>query len=174
MKHKYITYLLFFFLGLSQIAIAQPPPDEGMGEEAKEKIAALRKAYISDKLDLTEKEAEAFWPIYDQFKSKEKELLKANKPQRKGMKDMTEAEAEEMIEKKFLIDQKRLELKKEYFQKLKTIIPASKIIRLDRAEKGFRTEVMKRMKDRRDQMKDRGRGGNRPDRDGENPKVEDE
>ncbi len=160
MKHQWIICL--FFLSLGFAAMGQK---EEMKEKAKEKIEALRKAYITDKLDLTDSESEQFWPIYDAYKKEEKAFLKANKPKRKKFSELTDEEAEALIEKKLMIEQKILDLKKEYFDKMKTAIPARKIIRLERAEKGFRMEVMRRMKDRKEKMRERGRGnGMRQDR----------
>lgn len=160
MKHHLIICILFLSLGLSHSANTQPP-SEGMKEKAKEKIEALRKAYITDKLALTEEESEAFWPIYETYKNEEKALYSQIKRNKKRGTDISEEEASSLIDQKLEIESQIIDLKKKYVQKMKAVIPAKKLIRLERVEKRFRTEVMKRMKDRRDKMKERGRGGER-------------
>lgn len=162
MKHRIIT--LFFFVLLGQIALAQPPNKGGMKKEAREKIEALRKAYISDKLELTDEESKAFWPIYTSYKDEEKVLLKELKSKRKNARDMSDAEADDFIESVLETEQKRLDLKREYFAKMKTAIPARKILRLERAERSFKAEVMKRLKENRGKRRD----GTPPPRGGRN------
>ncbi len=168
MKKSGIIFFIFF-LAISVSCIAQP---QGRGaefkKEAKEKIEALRKAYINDKLDLTESEASSFWPIYREFKQKEKEIMKNARPSkenRKPLKDMTEAEAEAFINKEIQVEEQKLALKKEYIAKLKNAIPMKKLVRLRRAEKSFRTEVLKRMKNKRDQIRERRNDGEHRDED---------
>ncbi|MGK0388129.1 MAG: hypothetical protein ACI94Y_000857 [Maribacter sp.] len=151
MKHTIIT-LLFFVLA-SQMIFAQPPGKSGMKKEAREKIEALRKAYISDKLELTEKESNEFWPIYTSYKSEEKVLMHTLKKQRRNVKEMSDAEADVFIENVLETEQKRLDLKKKYYTKMKTAISAKKILGLERSERSFRSEVMKRMKENRGKRK---------------------
>ena len=148
-----ITTLLFFVLA-SQIAFAQSTSKEEAKEEAREKIEALRKAYITDKLELTEKEAEEFWPIYTSYKREEKVLVYALKKQKRNLKEMSDAEADAFIENVLETEQKRLNLKRKYYAKIKTTIPSKKILRLERAERSFRAEVMKRMKGNRGKQRD--------------------
>lgn len=43
-------------------------------KEKKEKIKALKVAYITEKLDFTTDEAQKFWPIYNTFDEKQFEI----------------------------------------------------------------------------------------------------
>lgn len=162
MKHIRHSFFILIFLILGQQVFCQPP-GEGQGkmrEKAKEKVEALRVAYITNKLELTEKESEKFWPIYNEFKVEEKALRQKFKTEKHSSKELTEKEAEALLEKRMEAEQARLDLKVKYMKKMKSAIPASKILKLERAEKSFRAEVMKRMKDRREKARER-RGGNR-------------
>ena len=60
MKKLFFLTTLFIY---STLMYAQPPKD-GM---KKEKIASLKVGFITNELKLTTKEAEVFWPVYNQF-----------------------------------------------------------------------------------------------------------
>ena len=56
MKNKFIFPILFLLM--ASISFAQGFRDK------KEKVKALKVAYITEQLDLTTEEAQKFWPIY--------------------------------------------------------------------------------------------------------------
>ena len=59
---KILTTLLLLF---SLMGFTQDDPSK------KEKIKALKTAFITTELDLTSAEAEKFWPIYNAFEEKQ-------------------------------------------------------------------------------------------------------
>ncbi len=64
--NKYIATLgLLLFLTVA--SFAQDRPD-------REKIKALKVAFITERLDLSSKEAQLFWPIYNEQGSKMEDL----------------------------------------------------------------------------------------------------
>lgn len=147
-----ITWL--FLIGATAVWAQNASDDGGQGfkaEQAAQKIAALRKGYITDKLALTREEAEKFWPIYEEYKRKERALHQKAKRggKKKPFDEMTEEEARRFVEKHLELEEARLALKKEYFGKMGAVIPMKKLVKLPRAEKSFKMEVMKRMKKQR-------------------------
>ena len=66
MKTK-IIYPIVFLL-ISTLSFSQ-----GFREK-KEKVKALKMAYITEQLNLTTEEAQKFWPIYNAFDEKQSEL----------------------------------------------------------------------------------------------------
>ena len=44
-------------------------------KKKREKVKALKVAYITEQLELTTDEAQKFWPIYNAFDEKQSELL---------------------------------------------------------------------------------------------------
>ncbi len=166
----HITTLLLLFCLSTGISAqqaetnAEPNKLENMKDQAAQKIAALRRGYLKDKLQLTEEESEAFWPVYDEFKAEEKALGRSMKPKTRPRKDISDEEAREMILRRLSFEKQRLELKEKYVDRMLDILPASKLIRLEKAEHSFKMEVMKRLKDRRDGKP--GRPGGRHERPG--------
>ena len=139
---KYILFLVMF-LSITTFASAQ------RGGGGKNKMESYRIAYITDKLSLTPEEAQRFWPIYNQFRDQLKEIRKDVKNQ-KAIEDMTDSEAESAISGNFEREEKVSALKKEYFKKLKGVIPPKKIAQLQQVEQDFKKEVLQRMKERRE------------------------
>ena len=62
MKNKIFTIILLF---VSISTFAQLEKEKGYTKKISEKLKALKVAHITEQLDLTKKEAENFWPIYN-------------------------------------------------------------------------------------------------------------
>ena len=115
----------------------------------KEKVQAMKIGYITEKLDLTAKEAQQFWPIYNEFDAKMDELRKSiRKSQKKGtaIDEMTDAEIEKMIENTNNMRQQELNTQKEYHNKFKAVISIKKVAKLYKAEHGFKKELLKKLR----------------------------
>jgi hypothetical protein len=66
-----LTLLLFLF-GLP--ALAQDKPADNM-QIVRDKVQADKKLFVAEAMDLTESEAKAFWPVYDNY---QRDLFKLN------------------------------------------------------------------------------------------------
>ena len=73
---KYILYSLFAFAATSLFAQPAHGP-EGMREK-KEKMNAMRAAYITTELNLRTEDAQLFWPVYNELDNKIEALRMAN------------------------------------------------------------------------------------------------
>ena len=150
---KLYTTLLFLCFGLF-LGMAQ---DHNFGKKNKEKIKALKIAYFTDNLDLTEKEAQQFWPIYNTYDDKNYELrikgMNKIKREVKNLESMTEAEAAIVLDRIESIETQVHENNRELVKQLKGILPAKKIIRLKKAERDFNRKLMKQFRDKRGKRK---------------------
>ncbi|MBL7835253.1 MAG: hypothetical protein JNK18_14945 [Cyclobacteriaceae bacterium] len=141
--------IITFLLGIVFLtsAIAQDVEDHVKDPKAQEKIRAARIAYITEKLGLTPAEAEKFWPIYNEFDQKRKEL----RVQAKDLRRTQDAnKPQEEIEKNAIAQQhqfrqKELDLEKDYSNRLLNVISAKKVMALPRTEKDFRDLLLRRM-----------------------------
>jgi hypothetical protein len=142
-------------LFVSGIAFGQDPMDHmpPPNDKIAAKIEAQKVAFITRILDLTPEEAQKFWPLYNEYNAKERELRPNFKKQRP--KDISEEEANELIDNFFDNEQKRLNLTKNYYEKFKMILPAKKVVKLHFAERRFKEELLKRIKERRDKRRRR-------------------
>ncbi len=134
-------------------------------QERAEVMEAQRVAFITKQLDLTSEESAKFWPVYnayqkelDQIKGREgKQGRKGQKGHRmrKGETDtMTEAEAEVQLAKMLAVGQKELDLKSKLIRDLKGVIPATKIVKLKQADRGFKKKLLQNIAKRRGNGKD--------------------
>lgn len=129
---------------------------KGYAQEAdmpkSEKIESLKIAFITEKLSLTSKEAEMFWPVFNQF---DKEMKSIRQKQRsasaqfKSKAAPAEAEAEKFIAEQLLLKQQETDLLKKYIPSFKKVIPTAKVAMLLSIEHEFKMELLKKIKDRR-------------------------
>ena len=154
MKNRILTLLML----TSTVAIAQPEGRPGDFEEKREKIEAIKVAFITEQIDLSVEESQSFWPVYNEMSDKEHALRKAQRDAFGGLKDFENASDKE-VEKAIMeladLSVEIEELRKSYLPKFIDIIGAKKTAKLMKAEKEFGKRLMERMK-----------GGDRPDREG--------
>ena len=128
-------------------------------ERKHEKIKSLKTAYITEKLALSSSEAEKFWPIYNNYEGKFHTLKITEhrdiyKKLRVGIEKLTDAEANEMIDKNISIEASELEFRKEMISELRKIISPKKIILLKKAENDFKRELLERYRHGKEVIKE--------------------
>ena len=151
---KYIiTALLSLFLSLSITA---------QHRIKKEKMKALKIAFLTDELDLTSKEAEKFWPAYNAYDEKINNLRfnghrKLYKKIREadGLDNLSESESRDIVQQFDNINEEIYETEKEFHKKLRTIFSYNKIIKFKMAELEFRRKLFKRYKNQKERKKER-------------------
>ncbi len=153
MKNTFLTStLLVALLAISSTGIAQDPDHGSIPQEKMAEIKAQKSAYITTKLQLTPEMAQQFWPIYNAYDAENEVLRNAMREQFKQAREqgssMTEAQANEHLAKTMANRQKELDLERQYNEKFKKSIGALKTVELQRAERDFNREVLRRLKDR--------------------------
>lgn len=125
--------------------------------DRKEHIKALKVAFLTEQLDLSKKEAQQFWPIYNAFDEQEHALRKENYSKRRetDVASLTEQEAKQMIEDMLLTEKRKYELRENFVKELQKILPSKKIIKLKIAEDEFNKKMFEEYKKRRDNRKER-------------------
>ncbi|MEZ4909497.1 MAG: hypothetical protein R2774_01415 [Saprospiraceae bacterium] len=146
----------FVFLALSMSFITLASLNAQLGpkgrERVVERIKSQKVAFISEKLKLTEAEAQRFWPIYNDYQSQMMDLK--DELQMRPDPNMTDAEAEKLMNNFLAMREKEIQLQRLYIQKFKTAISPKKIAMLYRAEKEFKEEMVSKIKERK-QNRDR-------------------
>jgi hypothetical protein len=139
MKHsyKYYFFTLLFFV-IANFAFSQT--------DKKEKIDALRVAFITKKVNFTTQEAEAFWPLYNEMNDKLEAVRKTFRQQYNAKTNydfQTDKEAEAYLNAELQLKQKEFEIYKEYYEKFKKVLPVKKVAAVRRAEEDFKKEIIK-------------------------------
>ncbi len=89
----------------------------------KEEREAKRIEHINNELNLTEDEKEKFWATHNKMEAELKALKKAHKiEERKKIEDLSDEEAEELMQSMFSMKEKELEIRKKYHTEFKSIL----------------------------------------------------
>lgn len=119
-------------------------------KDKKEKIKALKVAYITEKLDLTTDEAQKFWPIYNAFDEKQFENRHFKRRKSKEeMDNISEKEAQNLIAEMQKNEEEMYQLKKQFIIDLQKVLPAKKIILLRKTEDEFNRKLLREFRERR-------------------------
>lgn len=119
------------------------------------KVKALKIAYITEQLDLSTKEAQQFWPIYNEheeamenLKRNERKSIRAIK-EANGLENISEQEAEDFLTNYVSTEEKKFLARKQLIKNLSNVIPNKKILKLVKAEMDFNKRLLKQLRDRR-------------------------
>ena len=124
-------------------------------KEKREKVKALKVAYITEQLELTTDEAQKFWPIYNTFDDKQGELrhekMRAILDRfRPGSVDkLSEKDASNSLIQMEKIEEDLFNLRRKFIKDLQGVVSAKKIIKLKKAEEDFNRELLKQMREKR-------------------------
>lgn len=142
MKKLFLPFLLAL---ISISAHAQLNEDLPPNAERREEVRAVHDAFITRELDLSAKESQAFWPVYNEFLKKREDLKRERK------KLISEASAaanhDAILEKLSKLDEDEYRLKVTYTQKLIPIIGAKRVIELERSERDFKRFLLHRLRE---------------------------
>ena len=101
-----------------------------------------QKAFFTEKAGLTEDESEKFFPLYNELQQKKRELNR--EVRRMSYQDnQTEDQARKTLDVIAETNLKIAQLEKEYLEKFKEVLPASKILKVQNAEDQFNSQILK-------------------------------
>ncbi len=118
-------------------------------DEHRQRIKALKTAHITEGLNLTSKEAQQFWPIYNEFEEKRRNLYMRERAEVKNVECMTEDMANSLLKEYVEIEREDYLLKQKYYNDLKNIFSAKRIMRLKEVEDEFNDKMMREYRARR-------------------------
>ncbi len=119
----------------------------------KERIKAFKIAYITEKLDLTSKEAQQFWPIYnahektvESLKKQGRSIVKSLKNANNGPDGLSDAQAGDFLNQYLDIEDQKSKARKKLIIDLKKTMSNKKVLRLIKAESDFNKRLLERVK----------------------------
>jgi hypothetical protein len=128
-----IMMALVLVLSLSGLqALAQDKPADNL-QLVLEKIKADKRLLVAENMQLTDAEAKAFWPVYDQYQN---ELFLIRVRTGKLINDyvatyetMTNATAQRLLDESMTIETLRQKLNKAFLPKFRKALPGIKAVR---------------------------------------------
>lgn len=130
-------YLILLLLSLSFSAApiyAQSTSDA--------KIRAIKISLLTDKMRLSSEQATRFWPVYNQYENEMRVIWKASGALR-TQRGMT---AEEIIDERQKLDERKLAIKAKYKNEFLNIISATQLNNMYLAEAEFKDLLLKQLK----------------------------
>tara|TARA_R100000789_G_scaffold71640_1_gene67355 strand:- start:71 stop:535 length:465 start_codon:yes stop_codon:yes gene_type:complete len=140
--------LLFIFLSLTGI-FGMQAQDKDKGAQ-REHIKALKVAFFTQELDLSEKLAEKFWPIYNRYEKERRDLHKREHIDLDNIECIDEKQAEDLLDEFLLVESEEYKIKKQLFRDLRQIISAKDIIKLHKLEDEFHKKLIKEYRSKKD------------------------
>ena len=145
---KIVSLMLSLMLFATASAWAQRPSGEEM-----QKIQDAKIAIITNRLNLSPEQATGFWPVYNEYSQKRRDIHRA---QRKIINDKkAEGKTDDQVLNNLKevqdLKQKELDLEKEYQNRFLKVISASQVIELYKAERTFNDMLIQRLKQRKEQ-----------------------
>lgn len=148
--NKHLIVLFFIAFGFSVFG--------QQNEELKEKMDARKIAFLTDKLDLSPEEAQKFWPEYNAYTNEIEQVKSEIKETHQKRNKLDEKGASDVLTKSLVLEERMLNIKKEYVSKMKSIIGPKKTLTFFQFDRIFKERLLKRAKERR---RDSKRGDNR-------------
>ncbi len=116
-------------------------------EEMFEKIKSEKISFFTSKLDLTPAEAQAFWPIYNEFEKKRFEIQHQihdfEKISKEKLDNLTEEEMDIMTNNYIEAFEKEASILKDYNKQFLKILSKKKVMMIYRTENDFRSYLIR-------------------------------
>ena len=138
MKNKILAlaFLLTTFLSFGQ-----------HNKESREKITALKVAYLTQELKLNAIEAQQFWPLYHKHNEKidnYKEKGRSKFRKLKSLDNLEEAKAKKLVYLKVSLDKKIIIEKEVFISEVSAFLSYNKIMKLYISEREFARKLMRK------------------------------
>jgi hypothetical protein len=123
---------------------AQDKPADNMNI-VRDAIRAEKKVLVAENMGLTEAEAAAFWPVYEEYQTEMKatgdRLVKLIESYGATHKVMTDDTAGKLLKEMLAIQTDRVKLQEKYLPKFEKVLPMTKVLRYYQIENKFRAVV---------------------------------
>lgn len=145
MRSKWMLVLVGMALALPVWVSAQDQPADNM-QFVIEKIQADKKLFVAANMQLTEAEAKAFWPIYEDYQHElfllRSRTLKLIGDYADAYEQMTDDTAKKLLDELIAIEMLGPKLRETYVPKFRTALPDVKVVRYYQIENKINAALM--------------------------------
>jgi hypothetical protein len=151
MKRAFYTMVMVLFTAIT--GVYGQGQGMGQGQADNDRLTAFKIAFFTRRLDLSPREAEKFWPLYNDFSERKSKLqsdrvsLIRNATQNEA--SMSTGELSSTADKlvKTFIDEANLVVS--FNEALKNVLPPAKVIRLYQIENQYKQQLLRELNQRR-------------------------
>lgn len=118
-------------------------------DEKRKEFDAQKVAFFTQELDLSPKEAAAFWPLYNEMQKKIRKIegeMRKGYNEAKTTKGLKEENYKSGIGKMLDAEQEMLNVKKDAYESMLLVLPASKLWKLSDAERKFHRQLFEKLR----------------------------
>jgi thiaminase len=99
-------------------------------------------AFITNRLSLSPDQATKFWPLYNEYQEKRNTMMREMRQiSKQGEKEITNAEAEELIDKMFKLKENLLLAEKNFTKKIASSLSPIQALKLDEINRDFTRHI---------------------------------
>ena len=145
-------FLLLSTWLLGLLAIGQPAAAQGRMRQGQpggrlNQLDNARIAFLTSRLTMSQDQAQKFWPMYNEFVAKRRELNRSARLLRRDTNNagLNDAQLRDNFNQDFAIRQQQLNLEKDYFDRVQKVLTLRQVAQLYQAERDFTKEVIKRV-----------------------------
>ncbi len=142
MKGLLVVYILIF-IGFEVFGQGK------LTDEKRKEFDAQKVAFFTQELDLSPAEAAVFWPLYNEMQKKKKGIegqIRKGNNEVNVASGLTEEKYAEAVGKTLELEEDLLEVKREYYRKMLTVLPAPKVWKLGDAERKFHRQLFDKLR----------------------------
>jgi hypothetical protein len=144
-KSKVTLVLMGLVMGWAFLASAQDKSADNM-QIVREKIRADKKLFVAKNMQLTEAEAQAFWPVYERYQDElfllRARTLKLINDYAEAYEKMTNDTAKKLLDEYMTIETLGLKLRQAYLPKFREVLPEVKVVRYYQIENKIHAVLM--------------------------------
>ncbi len=144
-KVTMVLVILGVIVGMVLPGISQEKPAENM-QILIEKIRADKKLLVAENMQLTEAEAKAFWPVYNQYQDElfllRTRTVKLIKDYADAYEKMTNETAKKLMDDYISIETLGPKLRQAYLPKFRKVLPEIKVARYYQIENKINAALM--------------------------------
>ena len=146
---KYLLIILAF--ASVQMTIGQRGPGQAPQnrKQKAEQIKANKIAFITQRVELTSKEAQIFWPVYNAYSQELDGFKKDFRIIRRNLQDiavLSEQDIQKNLQRFFEIKASEANTQQKYYKQFQELLGSKKTALLLRAENDFKKELLKMLK----------------------------
>ena len=119
----------------------------------RDRIKTLKVAFITERVGLTSEEAQQFWPIYNEHEDNLKEIRRKERAELEvniaRAQDLSNTDSERLLDRLLELQFEKQKVDQEFLSRLRTVIPAKKVLLLVKAEEDFKRQMIQEFRKRR-------------------------
>jgi len=123
-----------------------------------QELQAQKIGFFTKKLQLTTKEAQEFWPVYNDYQARKNKIIQDRRSTTRyyiqNLNNLSDKEVEEVTGKYIRLIKEESDLLLAYHEKFKEVLTINKVMKIYIAEEQYKTFLLRQLRNRRE---DQGR-----------------